>query len=179
MTEKNRIIIASKNPVKINAIKLGFESVLNHYDFDFKGISASSDISDQPMTVEETYQGALNRIKNAKKMFPDANYYCGIEGGLEVFKDQYYAFAWILIDNGILTGKARTASFMLPQGIVKLIEQGYELGIADDMIFGHSNSKQKQGSVGILTHDKIDRTKYYKHAVVLALIPFINKELFR
>ena len=173
-----RVIVASKNPVKINAIKFGFEDVFDNTDFDFEGVSVSSDISDQPMSVEETYQGALNRIKNAKKLVGKADFYCGIEGGLEIFEDQYYAFAWIVIDNGKTIGKARTGSFMLPPKVVELIEEGMELGHADDIVFGHSNSKQKQGSVGILTHDRLDRTEYYKHAVLLALIPFINEKLF-
>jgi non-canonical (house-cleaning) NTP pyrophosphatase len=45
------------------------------------------------------------------------------------------------------------------------------------MVFGRSNSKQQNGSVGILTHDVIDRTAYYVHAVILALIPFVNLQL--
>ena len=173
-----RVIIASKNPVKINTVRFGFEEVFNDTGFDFEGISVPSDISDQPMSVDETYQGALNRIKNAKKLVEEADFYCGIEGGLEFFKDQCYAFAWIVIDNGKTIGKARTGSFMLPPKVVELIEEGMELGHADDIVFGHSNSKQKQGSVGILTHDRLDRTGYYKHAVLLALIPFINEKLF-
>ncbi len=155
-----KVIIASKNPVKINSIKLGFKKVFNENKFDFEGTSVSSEVSDQPMSVKETYTGALNRIRNAKIKVPDANFYCGIEGGMEYFDNQCYAFAWIIIDNGKTIGKARTASFMLPPKVVELINQGMELGHADDIVFGHSNSKQKQGSVGILTHDKIDRTMY-------------------
>ena len=174
-----KIVIASKNPIKINSIKQGFLTVLNVIDADFLGISVSSEVGDQPMSAEETYQGANNRINNAIEKYPDADYYCGIEGGLEYYDNDYYAFAWIVIrdKNGII-GKARTGSFLLPSKITKLIEQGIELGEADDIVFGQSNSKQKQGSVGILTHALIDRTDYYSHAVILALIPFVNKSLF-
>jgi non-canonical (house-cleaning) NTP pyrophosphatase len=28
----------------------------------------------------------------------------------------------------------------------------------------------------LLTHDVIDRKKYYEHAVILALIPFLNPD---
>ncbi len=173
-----KVIIASENPVKIDSIRHGFKKVFKGINFDFEGISVSSDVSDQPMSVGETFRGALNRIKNAKKLVYGADFYCGIEGGLEYFDDRYYAFAWIIIDNGKYIGKARTGSFMLPLEIISLIKEGMELGDADDIVFGHSNSKQKQGSVGILTHDLIDRTGYYTHAVILALIPFMNKKLF-
>jgi non-canonical (house-cleaning) NTP pyrophosphatase len=76
-----------------------------------------------------------------------------------------------------LTGKARTATFYLPQEVITLVQRGIELGHADDMVFGRSNSKQQNGSVGLLTEDVITRLTYYSHAVVLALIPFKNEAL--
>ena len=77
----------------------------------------------------------------------------------------------------VLTGKARTGAFMLPHEVARLVRSGVELGIADDRVFGRSNSKQANGAVGLLTADLIDRQRYYEHAVVLALIPFKNTSL--
>ena len=68
--------------------------------------------------------------------------------------------------------------FQLPKKIKNLIEVGVELGEADDIVFKRNNSKEKNGAVGILTNNLIDRTKYYEEAVVLSLIPFIKNELF-
>jgi non-canonical (house-cleaning) NTP pyrophosphatase len=62
--------------------------------------------------------------------------------------------------------------------ISDLIKQGYELGEADDIVFNRSNSKQKNGAVGILTDNLINRTDYYTHAIILALIPFTNSKLY-
>lgn len=173
-----KVLVASKNPVKINSVKIGFNRVFPNTNLVFDGISVPSDINDQPLTVEETYQGAINRINNMQKINTSADYYVGIEGGLEVFNSQYYAFAWVVVKHGSLVGKARTASFLLPPEIVKLIESGLELGAADDIVFKQKNSKQKQGAIGILTKGLIDRTGYYSTAVELALIPFINSDLF-
>ena len=53
-----KVIIASKNPVKINATKKAFEEVFNEH-FEFEGVSADSSVSDQPMSNKETLQGAL------------------------------------------------------------------------------------------------------------------------
>jgi non-canonical (house-cleaning) NTP pyrophosphatase len=52
------------------------------------------------------------------------------------------------------------------------------LGHADDRVFGRENSEQTNGAVGLLTKDLIDRTAYYEHAVVLALVPFVNPGLY-
>ena len=68
--------------------------------------------------------------------------------------------------------------FQLPKKIKDLIEGGVELGVADDIVFNRKNSKKKDGAIGILTSGLIDRTKYYEEAVVLSLIPFLNKKLF-
>jgi non-canonical (house-cleaning) NTP pyrophosphatase len=53
-----------------------------------------------------------------------------------------------------------------------------ELGQADDQVFNQSHSKQKNGAVGLLTNDLIDRSEYYKQAVILALVPFLKPELY-
>ena len=77
-----------------------------------------------------------------------------------------------------MVGKGRSGTFFLPPKIAELIRQGKELGEADDIVFGRTNSKQENGAVGILTDGVVDRTKYYTEAVVLALIPFKNERLY-
>jgi inosine/xanthosine triphosphatase len=174
-----KIVIASTNPVKITASLQGFQRMFPEEEFITEGITVSSQVADQPMTDEETFQGALNRASNAMKSIRDADYYVGIEGGVEEKKKEMEAFAWIIIkDKKGRIGKARTGTFFLPSQITRLIKQGVELGTADDMVFKHTNTKQKMGSVGILTDNCIDRTDYYTHAVILALIPFKNEQLY-
>lgn len=173
-----KVIVASKNPVKIECAQKGFSKVFPSNQIIVKGVSAPSGVADQPMTDEETLTGAKNRAENAKEAQPEADYWIGIEGGIaEPFKSME-AFAWIYIISKDREGKARTASFDLPPQIQELIHQGIELGVADDMVFKRSNSKQKNGAVGILTHNLIDRAEYYEPAVILALIPFVNPELY-
>ncbi len=46
------------------------------------------------------------------------------------------------------------------------------------MVFGQTNSKQKQGAVGLLTQSKVTRSQLYQQAVQPALIPFVNPGLF-
>ncbi|KAL7575758.1 hypothetical protein ACA910_003088 [Epithemia clementina (nom. ined.)] len=76
-------------------------------------------------------------------------------------------------------GLAKSASFPLPPELCKLVlEDGMELGEADDQLFQRKNSKQGSGSVGFLTDGIIDRAAYYEHAIILALEPWIRPELF-
>lgn len=171
-----KIVVASKNPVKIKATLLGFESYFTGVVAE--GVNVESEVADQPMSNAETLLGARNRAKNAKQQFPKSDFWVGIEGGIETTENGLTAFAWIVIFSGENSGEARTTSFRLPPKVAELIEQGYELGIANDILFKKKNSKQKTGAVGILTNNKVSRTDLYKQAVQLALIPFLNPKLY-
>jgi len=169
-----KVIIASKNPVKIQAVKNGFEKMFSNQDFEFIGISVPSNVANQPSTNDETFFGAKNRADNASNEVKDADFYVGIEGGIEQIESEMQSFAWVVIKSADNYGKARTGTFFLPKKVVELIKEGKELGEADDIVFQRNNSKQENGAVGILTGNVIDRTKYYTEAVILALIPFKN-----
>ena len=176
-----KIIVASKNPVKINSVKEWFEKMFPNEVFEIEGVSVPSNVSDQPMTNRETLDWAFNRANNAKNDFPNADFWVWVEWGLERLWDEMDAFAWVVVRSDITKWglwKARTSTFFLPQKVVELINQWKELWEADDIVFWHTNSKQKNWAVGILTWDVIDRTKYYTEAVILSLIPFKNKDLF-
>ena len=178
------VIVASKNPVKIQAAREGFARMFPSQEFEFQGVSTPSGVSDQPFSSEETLQGAYNRASGARDLLPQADYWVGIEGGVEkasaaLTAGELHVFAWVVIlDRGALTGKGCTGVFALPAKVADLVHAGIELGVADDMVFGRTNSKQGNGAVGLLTGDVIDRAAYYVHAVILALIPFRNPELY-
>ena len=173
-----KVIIASRNQVKVNAAKIGFEKMFPDESFEFEGVSVPSDVSDQPMNDQETMTGAINRAENAKKNFSSADYWVGIEGGLEKRQDEIEAFSWVAIRSKDKHGKARTGTFFLPKKIVELIDAGKELSEADDIVFERTDSRQKNGAVGILTGNIIDRTKYCAEAVILSLIPFKNPDIY-
>src|SRR5690606_140452 len=136
-------------------------------------------VKKQPLSEQETLDGANNRIDFVKSYYPEMDYWVAIEGGVRKVQNFYEAFAWIVVHDGKKTGRAQTASFELPEQINELINRGIELGHADDAIFNRKNSKQKNGSVGILTNNIIDRKEYYRHALVLALIPFLNPRFYQ
>lgn len=174
-----KIIIASKNPVKIEAVENGFAEMFPDWTLETEGVSVPSEVSNQPMGDEETFTGALNRAKNARKSLPNADFWVGVEGGnIRHGENEMEVMAWIVVLSKDKIGKARTAGFFLPQKIVDLINQGYELGDADDIVFKLDNSKQQMGSAGLLTDGVMNRLRFYVPAVILALIPFYKKELF-
>ena len=73
-----KIIISTENRAKVEAV----ESVFKQVWPDLKIISEKfpSDVADQPLSEEEGIQGAINRAKNSKQKYPDADYFVGMEG---------------------------------------------------------------------------------------------------
>lgn len=173
-----KIILASQNPVKLNATRNGFSQIFPDVELDIETVSVPSGVADQPMTDDETRRGARNRANGARSCRPEADYWIGLEGGLEPDGDRLSAFAWAAVASHEKLGESRTASFHLPKAVADLVRSGKELGVADDIVFGHSNSKQKGGAVGLLTEGVIDRAQLYEPAVSLALIPFLRPDLY-
>jgi inosine/xanthosine triphosphatase len=172
------LVIASTNPVKVQAAVNGFRRLLPNAELNVITASVPSGVAHQPLSDEETLRGALNRSSNAQRAKPHADYWIGIEGGIQVIGPEMVSFLWIVVRSQEMMGKARSGTFFLPPAVAELIRQGKELGEADDIVFGRSNSKQENGAVGLLTDNVIDRTQLYEHAMILALIPFKNQSLY-
>ncbi len=169
-----KVVIASLNPAKINAVKSAFQSAFPQQAFEFVGISVPSEVADQPMTNEETHRGALNRVKNTKVEMPTADFYVGLEAGIE----GNVTFAWMVIESDTHRGESRSASLMLPPEVLAQLADANELGDVMDKVFGTENIKQKGGAISLLTQNQLTRSSVYHQALILALIPFTNPDHF-
>ncbi|TOF63537.1 inosine/xanthosine triphosphatase [Vibrio parahaemolyticus] len=169
-----KVVIASLNPAKINAVKSAFQSTFPQQAFEFVGISVPSEVADQPMTNEETHRGAVNRVKNAKVEMPTADFYVGLEAGIE----GNVTFAWMVIESDTHRGESRSASLMLPPEVLAQLADANELGDVMDKVFGTENIKQKGGAISLLTQNQLTRSSVYHQALILALIPFTNPDHF-
>lgn len=174
-----KIIVASKNPVKINAALAGFQKMFPEEKFTAEGIDVSSGVGHQPMGDEETLEGARQRVAAAALLRPDADFWVGIEGGVQEHDGEMQTIGWaVVMARDGKEGKGKTSTFYLPQSAARLVRQGKELGDANDIVFHQTNSKQADGSIGLLTGNLITRTDYYIDAIIFALIPFKNRELY-
>ncbi len=175
----SRIVVASRNPVKVAATMRGFERMFPESRLDLQMVSVPSGVSDQPRSDGETLLGATQRARNAQIESPETDCWVGIEGGVEDSEWGMMAFAWVVVITNGQLGRGRTGAFFLPGRVAELVRQGKELGEADDIVFGRENSKQNEGAIGLLTKGAMDRQELYEHAVVLALVGLRNPELYR
>ncbi|WP_086982264.1 inosine/xanthosine triphosphatase [Vibrio aphrogenes] len=174
-----KVIVASLNPAKINAVKSAFSASFPDEQFVFEGVSVASGVPDQPMFDQETKQGALNRVHHAQRTISDADFYVGLEAGIEA----NFTYAWMIIESNpasgeVIRGESRSACLMLPPQVLEKVRQGKELGHVMDEVFATENIKQKGGAIGLLTHHQLTRSSVYHQALILALIPFLNPQHF-
>jgi len=174
-----RVVVGSKNPVKLETTKQAFAEMFPQEEFEFISFDSVSGVSAQPFGTEETKCGAINRAQNCSKLFPEADYFVGHEGGIEIIDAEYWSTAWMCVMNkdGRI-GYGRAPAFQLPPRLVELIKEGKELGVAIDEVTGMENVKQRGGTIAFLTNGVVDRVNLYRQAVMFALIPFIQNKLY-
>ncbi|NSW52160.1 MAG: inosine/xanthosine triphosphatase [Anaerolineae bacterium] len=173
------VIIASTNPVKVTAVRHAFQRVFPGTEYEFIGVEVPSGVKDQPDSDTECLRGAMQRVFNSREQHPAAHYWVGIEAGIERRDGEMASFSWtVILSTEGRIGKATTGISFLPPAVIEHIEAGLELGEAMDRVFAQQHSKQKNGAVGLLTGNAVTRREVHENAVILALIPFKNPELY-
>ena len=83
--------------------------------------------------------------------------------------------------SGLIQGFCRAFSLAiqyglpLPDAVRDLVNDGLELGTANDRVFSKVNSKQKGGAFGLLTNGRMTRESVYAQSISIALIPFVHE----
>lgn len=172
-----KIVVGSRNPVKINASKNALSQFFKVDNIECLGIDAPSGVSEQPMSAEETRQGAINRVNYCQQHF-QADYYVAIEGGVDMTIDGPVTFAYVVVKNLQHLSVGRGATLPLPNQVYQRLVAGEELGPVMDGLFNTINVKQKGGAIGLLTGGLATREGNYTQALILTLAPFLHSGLF-
>lgn len=177
-----KIIVASKNPIKIKAV----DELIRQYNFitdpQVEGVNTESRVSNQPRSLEETIRGAINRAKNA---FNNCDLSFGIESGIF---DVPYTKAGVMdicacvIYDRVTTHIGLSSAFEPPKKITDLMKEKniemsdacFEIGITSNPKVGNS-----EGLIGIVTNGRLNRLDYTKQAVMTALIHLEYAHLYK
>lgn len=171
-----KVVIGSKNPVKIKAVKNAFKKVFE--DVKVQSVDVDSGVSHTPSTFDELVKGAINRAKNASKELV-TDFAVGLEGGYEDTKFGAFLTGVVaIIDKEGKLGLSKSRGIFLPKKIIERLERGEELGPVMDDIQGVDNTKHKWGAVGFFTKKHLTRQESFEDAVVCALARFLRKELY-
>lgn len=173
-----KIVVGSKNPVKINAAANAMAQLFPEYEIQTRGMDAPSGVPAQPMTDSDTRQGAINRVNYCQQQV-EADYYFAMEGGVDCFDFGPATFAYIAIGHKDQLAIGRSAILPLPMQVYRALKAGEELGQVMDRLFNTVNIKQKGGAIGLLTHGHATRESNYTQAIILAMAPLLNPDIYR
>ncbi len=174
-----KINVGSKNPQKVAAVQEAFDEYPQFQGAEIESLDISSEVSNQPKTMEETIRGAMNRARNA---FINCDYSVGLESGLmEVpyTKSGHMDITACAIYDGKSFHLGGGPIFEYPKHMVDLIlKDGLEVDEAAHQTAFTDNPRagKAQGIIGILTKEKITRKSQAKEAVITALIHLLNPE---
>lgn len=169
-----KIIVGSKNAAKVEAVKELLKEYPHLKEAEVVGVAAASGVSDQPLSLEETVTGALQRAKAAHS---DCDYSIGLESGLiqvPLSKSGYMDVCACVIYDGSQHHLGLSSIWEFPDIAIteSILKDGLDMsqainkaGLVDDPEVG-----SKQGAIGILTKGKVDRKEYSKQALRMALI---------
>ena len=180
MQPKLKVVVGSKNPVKVNAAREALSLIFADNEIESVGVDAPSKVADQPMTEEETKLGAINRVLHCREHH-NADYYMAMEGGVHLFDFGPATFAYVAImsnDSNQIPSVGRGAILPLPLSVYAALQQGEELGHVMDRLFQTDNIKQKGGAISLLTNNIATRQSNYTQSLVLAMAPFLYPAFF-
>jgi len=182
------ICVGSLNPTKVNAVKQAF----SRYFINFKvyNIKAESEVSKQPIGLKNIIDGAINRAKNSLNFLINRRkikyniYGVGIEAGLvEVpnTKTGFMDFQFCaIIDENKQISLGSGIAFEYPNFVINQIleDQDTEIGDIIGNLAQNKNLKNESGAISFLSKNVITRIEILAQAVICALLPFINKEVY-
>ncbi len=175
------ISIGSINKVKVEAVTELLKEYPHLAALKIVARSASSDVSEQPFTLEETIQGAKNRACNA---FEDCKLSVGIEGGIFAAPGTRTGYLHITACS-IYDGKDHyigiSSGFEVPPKILHLMDGG-KVDMSQACLHSGITANAKlgaaEGLIGILSLGRIDRKAYTKESLRMALVQLENHSWF-
>lgn len=172
-----KVVVGSKNPVKVNASRIVISQLYPDCIVECEGLNAPSNVPEQPMNAAETRTGAINRVKYCQQ-HTDADFFIAIEGGVDLLDDGPATFAYVVIASKEQQSVGRSAALPLPAPIYQSLLDGKELGPVMDTLFKTVNIKHKGGAIGLLTNGHATRESNYTQALILAMAPFLYPDLY-
>ncbi len=171
-----RVVVGSRNPTKVKGVEEAFKQFFE--DVEVLSKSVDSGVPPQPFN-EEVIKGAINRAVNA---FGDCDFSVGIEAGF--FKVNgtitgYVDFQVAAVYDGDRCTIGFGPGFEFPPKVVEEALKGTEAGDVMEEITGIENIGERMGAIYYLSKGVISRTDLTRIAVTMALIPRLNRDLYK
>ena len=180
-TAKVRVAVGSMNPVKIRAARNVFRRF--YREVEILPFDAQRGVRLQPLGFEETVKGAMEVARMALRQGGEVSFGVGIEAGLIPlpYSSTWYGdqqFAAIIDRRGTITVGGGPVFEYPPAVTEQVLTEKVEVGVAMERLTGIENLGRRQGVIGYLSHKILNRAKLTEQAILMAVIPRLNAELY-
>ncbi len=188
------VVIGTLRAPKVNAVKTAFARFGQYLEdggeeITFLPCSAESGISAMPMSLHELMQGACNRARDAARQQPagqHVDFAIGLEGGFFMNKhlgdERFFLQSWAYVEH-VPSGRGffgSSAAIPVPEKIsTEIVTSGAELGDIIDHYGRELNIRDKGGAFEVFSRGLINRQGSFELAVVCAMAPFYQDDLYR
>ena len=185
-----RVRVGSQNGPKIAAVRDAFAAYVP--DVEVRGVEVPSGVSAQPVGFEEIACGARNRAAAACDD-TECDLGVGIEDGLVALpldaastELQHLNIGCAAITDGERFSLGFSSVFAYPTEVsLRAVRDREPIGALFDQLWRERRSEfdrppleNAAGNVGKLTAGVLPRREYARHAVLCALVAFVNPDLY-
>lgn len=171
-----KVLVASRKEVKKLSAMDAFKTFSGQKaEFYLSDAEVPTGVSDQPMSLFETAQGALNRLEHIRGQ-EGYDYYVAIEGGAYevelptgIVWFESACAAVVTKDRRQKPSVAFSPAYPIPEAIMVHLRAGKDLNAAMEIETGVKDVGKKGGFNGWLTQEQLDRRKGSGLAVLVAL----------
>jgi inosine/xanthosine triphosphatase len=187
-----RIAAGSTRRPKLNAVQEAADLFRCYFSADttieVHGYEVESGVSHTPLSREELMQGARQRAEALAARLAasaePANFYVGLEGGLDVVEERgkrrVFLESWAYVTDEKRGHFGCSGSIEIPGALAEeVVVRGTELSVAIDDFAGQAAIRDAHGAWGVLSGNIISRQESFRVAVVVAFAPFYNRKLYQ
>jgi inosine/xanthosine triphosphatase len=186
-----RIAVGSVRPAKLLAVRAACAQIATVDGgwgrAEIVAREVGTGVPAMPLTDAQLMRGARDRARAVREALrsegASAHLFVGLEGGFHtVTLDgvrhtflQGWAYAW----DGTRGHFGISPSVCVPDQVVRRVVTGRrELGEVIDEVAGEHDVRSRQGAWGVISKELLTRAQSFESALVAALAPFYNPELF-
>jgi len=179
--KRTTVAVGSTNPAKMKGARLAFSRLFR--DVVLKEVDATSIVRAQPLSLEETMEGAEERAVFAlESASPDFG--VGVEAGL-IQPGKEWPGHYLNLQIAAVVDHAGNLSFGCSSGfpipgslVAKLKENREELDRYTHELTGAREVREEHGIVYHLSGKRLSRVEMTEQCVSMALIPWQNAKLY-
>lgn len=166
-------VVGSLKRYKLQSTEQAVSLLLPHTVNQVIGADVESGVSSQPMSNEESIEGAMNRAAAALVSSEgEFDIGIGIENGLVAIDGSWFATTWIVAMTADgQSSKAATLLRPVPAKVMTLVEQGQELSEALRTSYGAEGEK---GLIDLITRGVLHRQPVLSDGIITAISPLLE-----